>query len=76
MSEVQVTHADADLDDLPQIQLPLTKPFNYGKSSLLNSLLLVLFIFGFPDSDVMMALNSRNLDTMAKKFLQSERRKV
>lgn len=38
MSEVPMSDEDINLGDLPQIQLPLTKPSNYGEIQMINGI--------------------------------------
>merc|ERR1719189_555852 len=57
LNELRVGDMDQKLQDLQQIQLPLSKPSGF-------------------DSDVMVALDSRHFDQLAKSFLQKEKRKL
>merc|ERR1719323_753754 len=57
LNELRIGDNDQKLADLPQMQLPLTRPSGY-------------------DSDVMLALDSRQFDHVAKEFLIKEKRKL
>jgi len=58
LSQIPISNIDQSLRELPQLQLPLTKPSRDQ------------------DSDIILALDSRGFDRLAKQFLQKEKRKV
>ena len=79
LNELRLGDLDQRLSDLPQIQLPLSKPSGFGENTF--SLGKKVFDFNFIhsisiDSDVMLALDSRHFDQVAKQFLQKEKRKL
>ena len=81
LNELRIGDNDQKLADLPQMQLPLTRPSGYGTYilTLYNYKLEELIIFWtafFADSDVMLALDSRQFDHVAKEFLIKEKRKL
>lgn len=75
LNELKLGDMDQRLSDLPQIQLPLSKPSGFGEF-LLRFVLKGFVIFRHLDSDLMMALDSRHFDQVAKDFLQKEKRKL
>ena len=76
LNELRLGDLDQRLSDLPQIQLPLSKPTGYGENFFLIKLGKQIPSFFPLDSDVMLALDSRHFDQVAKQFLQKEKRKL
>ena len=79
LNELRLGDLDQRLSDLPQIQLPLSKPSGFGEKTFFNwkEILDIFKTYFFPkDSDVMLALDSRHFDQVAKQFLQKEKRKL
>ena len=80
LNELKLGDLDQRLSDLPQIQLPLTRPTGYGETFCYFFydffFLIYDFFFEIIDSDVMLALDSRQFDHVAKDFLQKEKRKL
>ena len=75
LNELRLGDLDQRLSDLPQIQLPLSKPTGYGENFFSNFQKQKYNLFS-ADSDVMLALDSRHFDQVAKQFLQKEKRKL
>lgn len=91
LEDIPLSQIDQNLSDLPQIQLPLTKPSCHGMMGRtifqfdIYSLNVNVkkcktwyfddFIF-IADSDIMLALDSRAFDRLAKDFLHKEKRKL
>ena len=74
LQEVEEENMDKPLNDLPQIQLPLTRPQDHGKRKLdSDNNRLIIHI---SESDLVYALDSRMYDRQAKEFLKKERRKL
>ena len=66
---------DRDLTELPQLQLPLTRPQDQGDwEDVVHSC--ENYIFLLLESDLIYALDSRIYDRHAKDFLKRERRKL
>ena len=79
LNELRLGDLDQRLSDLPQIQLPLSKPSGFGENtfSLRKKIFDLIFFYStYIDSDVMLALDSRHFDQVAKQFLQKEKRKL
>ena len=79
LNELRIGDNDQKLADLPQMQLPLTRPSGYGTYEYftINSRNYVIIKWPFfADSDVMLALDSRQFDHVAKEFLIKEKRKL
>ena len=72
LNELRLGDLDQRLSDLPQIQLPLSKPTGYGENFFLIEYIKQNSNSFYPlDSDVMLALDSRHFDQVAKQFLQN-----
>ena len=73
LQEVEEENMDRPLRDMPQIQLPLTRPLDHGKKE--AHFFLTFNVYSL-ESDLVFALDSRIYDREAKEFLKKERRKL
>ena len=79
LSDIGGSDVNKCLKDFPQLQLPLTKPTDHGgyrEIHLINLNKLIRLFSPSPESDIMLALDSRNFDRVAKEFLNRERKKL